>query len=82
MPRRRRARQDKRLYGVGNHGGVYQINRFTAEATFIAVSLDGTHFGVDSNPAADRLRIVSDTGQNLRHDINNVAVPVTTVDAH
>jgi hypothetical protein len=25
---------------------------------------------VDFNPAADRLRIVSDTGQNLRHNVN------------
>ena len=32
--------------------------------------LYGTNFGVDFNPAADRLRIVSDTGQNLRHDLN------------
>ena len=30
----------------------------------------GTNFGVDFNPAADRLRITSDTGQNLRHDLN------------
>lgn len=30
------------------------------------VVLDGASFGVDFNPAADALRIVSDTGQNLR----------------
>ena len=30
------------------------------------VRLDGTEFGFDFNPAADALRIVSDTGQNLR----------------
>jgi uncharacterized protein DUF4394 len=30
------------------------------------VPLDGTSFGVDFNPAANALRIVSDTGQNLR----------------
>lgn len=29
-------------------------------------SLNGTNFGVDFNPAADALRVVSDTGQNLR----------------
>ena len=29
-----------------------------------------TVFGVDFNPAADRLRIVSDTGQNLSHNVN------------
>src|SRR4029079_4990933 len=28
--------------------------------------LSGTSFGVDFNPAADRLRIVSDSEQNLR----------------
>jgi hypothetical protein len=32
--------------------------------------LRGTFFGVDFNPAADRLRIVSDTGQNLAHNVN------------
>jgi hypothetical protein len=32
--------------------------------------LHGTNFGVDFNPAADRLRVTSDTGQNLRHDLN------------
>ncbi len=30
----------------------------------------GTFFGVDFNPAADRLRIISNTGQNLRHNVN------------
>nr|MDT0664737.1 DUF4394 domain-containing protein [Micromonospora sp. DSM 115978] len=41
----------------------------TAAATKIGqltVGLVGTDFGVDVNPAADALRIVSDTGQNLR----------------
>jgi hypothetical protein len=65
--------QDGNLYGVGNGGGVYRINRNTAAATFVnslTVPLDGTVFGVDFNPAADRLRIISDTGQNLRHNVN------------
>jgi hypothetical protein len=68
--------QDGQLYGVGNAGGVYVINAATAGATFvqrIPVALGGTRFGVDFNPAADRLRIVSDTGQNLRHNINTNA---------
>lgn len=30
------------------------------------ITLSGTEFGFDFNPAADALRIVSDTGQNLR----------------
>jgi Domain of unknown function (DUF4394) len=67
--------QDGKLYGVGNGGGVYTIDPTTATATFVnrlTVMLDPTalFFGVDFNPAADRLRIVSDTGQNLRHNVN------------
>lgn len=38
--------------------------RNAADGTPIVLS--GTGFGVDVNPAADALRIVSDTGQNLR----------------
>ena len=34
-------------------------------------------FGVDFNPAADRLRIVSDTGQNLAHNVNAGGVTVS-----
>lgn len=69
--------QDGGLYGVSRSGGVYRIDPGTAVATRIStltVALDGTSFGVDFNPAADRLRIVSDTGQNLRHNINTGGV--------
>jgi hypothetical protein len=65
--------QDGQLYGVGNAGGVYRINSNTGAATLVnnlTVALDGTSFGVDFNPAADRLRIISNTGQNLRHNVN------------
>lgn len=65
--------QDGQLYGVGNGGGVYTLDTSTAVATFVnslTVPLAGTTFGVDFNPAADRLRIVSDTGQNLAHNVN------------
>jgi len=64
--------QDKRLYGVGNAGGVYTLSS-KARATKVSqltVPLSGSKFGVDFNPAADRLRVVSDNGQNLRHDVN------------
>ena len=44
----------------------------------LSVALSGTSFGVDFNPAADRLRVISDTGQNLRHNVN--AGGVTLVD--
>jgi Domain of unknown function (DUF4394) len=69
--------QDGKLYGVGNGGGVYTIDPTTAEATFVnalTVPLAGTIFGVDFNPAADRLRIISDAGQNLAHNVNDGGV--------
>jgi hypothetical protein len=71
--------QDGQLYGVGNGGGIYTINTSTAVATLVSqlstgVVLDGSFFGVDFNPAADRLRIISDNGQNLAHDVNPMGV--------
>ncbi len=69
--------QGGKLYGVGNGGGVYTIDPTTAEATFVnalTVALVGTTFGVDFNPAADRLRIISDAGQNLAHNVNDGGV--------
>ena len=64
--------QDGQLYGVGNGGGIYTLDTHTAVATLaplspLDVSLDGDFFGVDFNPAANALRIISNTGQNLRH---------------
>ena len=61
--------QDGQLYGVGNGGGIYTIDTYTAVATLVSkltVGLDGYFFGVDFNPAANALRIISNTGQNLR----------------
>ena len=74
--------QGGKLYGVGNAGGVYTIDHGSGQLTFVnalTATLDGTSFGVDFNPAADRLRIVSDTGQNLRHNVNDGGT--TIVDA-
>jgi len=68
------------LYGLGSSGGVYQINAMTAVATKktqLNVALSGTAFGIDFNPTVDRLRIISDTGQNLRANVDTGA---TTVD--
>ena len=49
-----------------------------ADATSPFAMLSGTAFGVDFNPMADRLRIVSDTEQNLRANVDTGA---TTTDA-
>jgi hypothetical protein len=62
------------LYGLGDAGGLYVVNPGTAEAHLrsrLNVTLQGTRFGVDFNPTVDRLRIVSDTGQNLRANVDD-----------
>jgi hypothetical protein len=60
--------QDGKLYGVGDAGGIYTIDEAAAATKVkqLSIELDGQNFGVDFNPAANALRIISDTGQNLR----------------
>ncbi|MFG2712003.1 DUF4394 domain-containing protein [Streptomyces goshikiensis] len=73
--------QNEKLYGVGDRGGIYTLNTANARATKVSqltVALSGDQFGVDFNPAANRLRVISNTGQNLRHNIDDVAAPLTT----
>lgn len=77
--------QDGLLYAVGNGGGVYKFatpgSALATRVNQLSIALDpaATSFGIDFNPAADRLRIVSDTGQNLRHNVN--ATGTTIADA-
>ena len=59
------------LYGLGSTSRIYSINWETGVATAIgsgpfAPALEGTSFSFDFNPTVDRIRIMSDTGQNLR----------------
>lgn len=66
------------VYGVTNTGKVFLVEPNSGVATAAAnnqipVALAGTQFGVDFNPAADRLRIVSDQEQNLRINVDNAA---------
>lgn len=70
--------QDGLLYGVGNQGGVYTVvappqppTVVITKVSQLTIPLYGTNFGVDFNPAADRLRVISDSAQNLRHNLNN-----------
>ena len=70
-----------KLYGVGRGGALFTINTSNGKATKVGqldVKLRGASFGVDVNPAADALRIVSNTGQNVRHVFTG---NVTTGDA-
>ncbi|APA68714.1 DUF4394 domain-containing protein [Janthinobacterium sp. 1_2014MBL_MicDiv] len=83
---------DGQLYGLGSTGRLYTLNGATGVATLKATlaadaadatapftALAGTQFGVDFNPLADRLRIVSDTGQSLRINADTGA---TTTDGN
>lgn len=69
------------LYGLGDQGGIYTLTARSGQASLrsrLSVPLSGQSFGVDFNPVVDRLRIVSDTGQNLRANVDD---GMTTVDA-
>jgi len=58
------------LYGLGSTSRLYTVNTRTGAATQVgtagAFTLSGTAFGFDFNPTVDRIRVVSNTGQNLR----------------
>lgn len=73
---------DALLYALGTRGNIYTLDPATGRATLRStlkaaagddqpfISLQGTQFGVDFNPVADRLRVVSNTGQNLRINVD------------
>lgn len=67
------------LYGMGSSNRLYTIDVLSGQATAVgtttfAVPLNGTEFGFDFNPVADRIRVVSDADQNLRLDPDTGAV--------
>jgi hypothetical protein len=74
---------DNQLYALTNAAKLYTIDPMTgaatAKATLIAdptdttnafTGLSGSEFGIDFNPVVDRLRITSNTGQNLRVNVD------------
>ena len=69
------------LYGLGSTSRLYLINLTTGAAAAVgtagAFTLNGTDFGFDFNPTVDRLRIVSNTGQNLRVNPNDGTLSAT-----
>ncbi|HPU50497.1 MAG TPA: DUF4394 domain-containing protein [Burkholderiaceae bacterium] len=58
------------LFALSDRARLYRID--TESATLapvgsgIGTALSGTRFGFDFNPTVDRIRVVSDSGQNLR----------------
>ncbi len=79
---------DGDLYALTNLGRLYLLNATDGMATFRAAlgpapgdpftMLMGTRFGLDFNPVADRLRVVSDADQNLRIHPDTGAVTTDT----
>ncbi len=69
------------LYALGSTGRIYTVNMASGEATVVGNSsfgaLSGTNFGFDFNPTVDRIRLVSNTGQNLRLNPNDGALGAT-----
>ncbi len=70
------------LYGVGSTGRLYQIDTGSGAATSIGgpftPSLNSSVVGVNFNPVPDRLRIVTNAGQNLRVNPDTGVVTVDT----
>jgi Domain of unknown function (DUF4394) len=59
------------LYGLGSSSRLYRIDSLSGQATAVgngpfAPALAGSAFGFDFNPTVDRIRVVSNVGQNLR----------------
>lgn len=64
------------LFALGSTSRLYAINMASGAATMVgagpfATLLVGTSFGFDFNPTVDRIRVVSNTGQNLRLNPND-----------
>ena len=74
------------LNPTDDSGRIYTLDEVTGAASLVATlaadpadstapfpfsTLDGNIFGFDFNPVVDRLRVTSDTGQNLRINVDN-----------
>jgi len=72
------------LYALGSTSRLYVININTGAASAVGAApftpaLSGTRFGFDFNPTVDRIRIISNTGQNLRAHPDTGAIAATDV---
>ncbi len=68
------------LFALGGNSQLYTINTGTGTATAVGgpiAGLSGSNFGFDFNPTVDRIRLVSDAGQNLRLNPATGAIAAT-----
>jgi hypothetical protein len=83
------------LYALSDHSRLLTIDPNSGESAVVATlaadptdvtnpftSLNGTAFAIDFNPLVDRIRVVSDTEQNLRINPNNGLVTTDTALAY
>ena len=73
------------LYGLGSTSRLYMIDKTTAVATVVGTTaftpaLSGATFGFDFSPPADRIRVVSNTRQNIRLNPETGVVAATDTD--
>jgi hypothetical protein len=58
------------LYAISNQSRLFSVNTASGALTVVGSTLvpglSGTAFGFDFNPTVDRIRLVSNAGQNLR----------------
>lgn len=75
---------DNMLYAVGSDGGIYTVDLASGKATMKSklekTLADGSWATVDFNPVADRLRLMSHDGTNLRVNVDDGKV--TTDGSH
>lgn len=72
------------LYALGSTSRLYTINASSGVAAVVgtapfATLLAGTDFGFDFNPTVDRIRVISNTGQNLRLNPNDGLIAAVDV---
>jgi hypothetical protein len=72
------------LYALGTSSRLYVLNMASGAAAAVSMSaftpaLSGQAFGFDFNPTVDRIRIISNSGQNLRAHPTTGAVVSTDV---
>ena len=70
------------LYGVSSQSRIYVINQESGAARVVGTTalnptISGTAVGLDFNPTVDRIRLVTNTGQNLRLHPETGAVAAT-----
>ncbi len=76
---------DGQLFALGSTSRLYTINTTTGAATLVGAgaftpAIGGSVFGFDFNPTVDRIRVISNSGQNLR--LNPATGTVAATDAN